>query len=117
MNEHGESDDARRQDGSLFLFPGATHSAHTPDIDGFEDNAISDDEDGSGNEVVVTTVLEATRPLDILMTPILVKIAQEVSEAINRYVSNESSIQKQRHILIVLLVGLGFGKHDGFSAD
>ncbi|KAI7885245.1 hypothetical protein K492DRAFT_204108 [Lichtheimia hyalospora FSU 10163] len=85
MNEHGESDDGRRQDGTLFLFPGATHAAHTPDIDGYDDNATSDDEDSSGNEVVVTTVLEATRPLDILMTPILVKIAQEVSEAINRY--------------------------------
>ena len=75
----------------MFLFPGATHTAHTPDIDGYDDNATSDDEDSSGNEVVVTTVLEATRPLDILMTPILVKIAQEVSEAINRYVSSEFS--------------------------
>lgn len=99
MNEHGESDDTRRQDGSLFLFPGTTHAGHTPDIDGYDDNAASDDEDGSGNEVVVTTVLEATRPLDILMTPILVKIAQEVSEAINRYVSN-GDIYKSKDVYL-----------------
>lgn len=46
-----------------------------------------EEKDNSGNEVMVTTVLEATSPLKVLMTPILVKIVQEVTEAINGYVS------------------------------
>ncbi|KAG2209424.1 hypothetical protein INT47_008266, partial [Mucor saturninus] len=37
---------------------------------------------GKGNEVVATTVIEATRPVIILVTPILVKIVQELAEEI-----------------------------------
>ncbi|CAO3610069.1 unnamed protein product [Mucor hiemalis] len=37
---------------------------------------------GKGNEVIATTVIEATRPVTILLTPILVKIVQELAEEI-----------------------------------
>ncbi|ORZ07569.1 hypothetical protein BCR42DRAFT_150196 [Absidia repens] len=36
------------------------------------------------NDVVATTVLEATHPVKILVTPILVKVVQEVTEVINK---------------------------------
>lgn len=59
------------------------------DILGTQQEEDEDDgDDTTGNEVIVTTVLEATKPLQILMTPILVKIVQEVTETINRYVSD-----------------------------
>lgn len=40
-----------------------------------------------GNEVTATTVIEATRPMTILLTPILVKIVQELAEEIIKDVS------------------------------
>ncbi|KAI8096420.1 uncharacterized protein BX664DRAFT_382871 [Halteromyces radiatus] len=43
-----------------------------------------DGEDDRRNDVVATTVLEATHPVKILVTPILVKVVQEVTEIINK---------------------------------
>ncbi|KAI7863888.1 hypothetical protein BDF14DRAFT_1972429 [Spinellus fusiger] len=43
-----------------------------------------DDSDSKGNEMIATTVLEATSPVSILLTPILLKIVQEVTEVINK---------------------------------
>ncbi|KAG2229708.1 hypothetical protein INT48_004225 [Thamnidium elegans] len=40
------------------------------------------DAQAKGNEVTATTVIEATRPMTILLTPILVKIVQELAEEI-----------------------------------
>ncbi|KAI8065374.1 uncharacterized protein B0P05DRAFT_589949 [Gilbertella persicaria] len=37
---------------------------------------------GEGNEVVATTVIEATRPVTMLVTPILIKLIQELTEEI-----------------------------------
>lgn len=37
---------------------------------------------GKGDEVIATTVIEATRPVNVLLTPILVKIVQELAEEI-----------------------------------
>ncbi|KAI9029541.1 hypothetical protein CLU79DRAFT_810102 [Phycomyces nitens] len=56
---------------------------------GFEDTSQEPDEDNDGdglkeNETTATTVLEATSPVTILLTPIFVKIAQELTEAINK---------------------------------
>ncbi|KAI9475562.1 MAG: hypothetical protein EXX96DRAFT_506047 [Benjaminiella poitrasii] len=47
-------------------------------------DTFSDDNDayGKGNEVIATTVIEATRPVNVLVTPILVKIVQELAEEI-----------------------------------
>jgi hypothetical protein len=42
---------------------------------------------GKGNEVIATTVIEATRPVTVLVTPILVKIVQELAEEIIKDVS------------------------------
>ncbi|SAM01789.1 hypothetical protein [Absidia glauca] len=41
-------------------------------------------DDDKRNDVVATTVLEATRPVKFLVTPILVKVVQEVTEIINK---------------------------------
>ncbi|ORX46568.1 hypothetical protein DM01DRAFT_1364417 [Hesseltinella vesiculosa] len=38
----------------------------------------------SKNDVVTTTILEATKPVKILVTPILVKVVQELTEVINK---------------------------------
>lgn len=45
------------------------------------------DTQAKGNEVTATTVIEATRPMTILLTPILVKIVQELAEEIIKDVS------------------------------
>ncbi|KAF7732780.1 hypothetical protein EC973_000053 [Apophysomyces ossiformis] len=57
-----------------------------PDYELDEPTDENDEEnnDSKGNEVTATTVLEATSPVTILVTPILVKIVQEVTEAINK---------------------------------
>ncbi|KAI8885057.1 hypothetical protein K501DRAFT_284510 [Backusella circina FSU 941] len=47
----------------------------TPDCD-------TTDAYGKGDEVIATTVIEATRPVSVLVTPILVKIVQELAEEI-----------------------------------
>lgn len=67
-----------------------------------EEEAV-DDDDSTGNEVIVTTVLEATKPLQILMTPILVKIVQEVTETINRYVSARKAMLFSSTMLTIIL--------------
>ncbi|KAI8339604.1 hypothetical protein BC941DRAFT_254942 [Chlamydoabsidia padenii] len=41
-------------------------------------------DDDKRNDVVATTILEATRPVKFLVTPILVKVVQEVTEIINK---------------------------------
>ncbi|KAI9320168.1 hypothetical protein BX666DRAFT_2151466 [Dichotomocladium elegans] len=92
-NFYSSSDDSgsanpftRKRESPLFLFPGSTEPLNGSSyMDEDEIHVYEDDDDAIGNEVVVTTVLEATSPLQVLMTPILVKIVQEVSEAINRY--------------------------------
>jgi hypothetical protein len=45
------------------------------------------DDHGKGSEVIATTVIEATRPVSVLVTPILVKIVQELAEEIIKDVS------------------------------
>ncbi|KAI9269315.1 hypothetical protein BDA99DRAFT_348390 [Phascolomyces articulosus] len=75
----------KKKENPVFLFPG-TDTLPNVNSPGSNDTFPNHEgDDGTGNEVVVTAILEATSPLQILMTPILVKIVQEVSEAINRY--------------------------------
>lgn len=50
----------------------------------FSDFDDDDDENNKRNDVVATTILEATETVRILVTPILVKVVQEVSEIINQ---------------------------------
>lgn len=79
-------DNESRQKNGGFLFPESDELLRNdPEVD----EAINEDksEIGAGNDVVVTTVLEATNPVNVLMTPILVKIVQEVTESINGHVS------------------------------
>ncbi|KAI9492938.1 hypothetical protein BDB00DRAFT_872979 [Zychaea mexicana] len=73
----------KRKDNPVFLFPGTDTLSNISSTS--SESAIHDGDGNTGNEVVVTAILEATSPLQILMTPILVKIVQEVSEAVNRY--------------------------------
>ncbi|CAO3595340.1 unnamed protein product [Absidia cylindrospora] len=47
-------------------------------------NKESKTSDDKRNDVVATTVLEATHPVKILVTPILVKVVQELTEIINK---------------------------------
>ncbi|KAG2212468.1 hypothetical protein INT46_008005 [Mucor plumbeus] len=47
-----------------------------------DSNIENADAYGKGNEVIATTVIEATRPVTILVTPILVKLVQELAEEI-----------------------------------
>lgn len=47
-----------------------------------DSNADNADAYGKGNEVIATTVIEATRPVTVLVTPILVKLVQELAEEI-----------------------------------
>ncbi|KAI8968020.1 hypothetical protein BDF20DRAFT_203466 [Mycotypha africana] len=49
-----------------------------------DDNGISENTgtDGQGNEVLATIVIEATKAVTILVTPILVKVVQELAEEI-----------------------------------
>jgi hypothetical protein len=55
-------------------------------------------DDDKRNDVVATTVLEATRPVKFLVTPILVKVVQEVTEIINKDVRMHD-IGKEKPIL------------------
>ncbi|KAI8360778.1 hypothetical protein BD560DRAFT_491673 [Blakeslea trispora] len=50
----------------------------------FDEPQETIDEYSEGNEVTATTVIEATRPVSILLTPILVKIIQELAEEITK---------------------------------
>ncbi|KAG0173076.1 hypothetical protein DFQ30_008982 [Apophysomyces sp. BC1015] len=54
------------------------------ELDGTDNDQDRTEDDSKGNEITATTVLEATSPVTILVTPILVKIVQEVTEAINK---------------------------------
>ncbi|EPB81388.1 hypothetical protein HMPREF1544_11901 [Mucor circinelloides 1006PhL] len=47
-----------------------------------DNNLDNADAYGKGNEVIATTVIEATRPVTVLVTPILVKLVQELAEEI-----------------------------------
>lgn len=40
-----------------------------------------------GNEVLATTVVEATRPVTVLVTPIMIKVIQELTEEVVKDVS------------------------------
>ncbi|CAM0134818.1 Macrophage colony-stimulating factor 1 receptor [Umbelopsis sp. WA50703] len=67
-----------------------SHSRLHGDSD--EDNELSDTDDTDqnntepliGNETTMTIVLEATKPVNVLLTPIFVKVVQEVTEAIDQ---------------------------------
>ncbi|KAL0077339.1 hypothetical protein J3Q64DRAFT_1665618 [Phycomyces blakesleeanus] len=52
--------------------------------DGQEPQEDNDNDNRKENETTATTIIEATSPVTILLTPIFVKIAQELTEAINK---------------------------------
>lgn len=52
-----------------------------------DEDIESNDAFGYGNEVIATTVIEATKPVTALVTPILIKIVQELAEEIIKDVS------------------------------
>ncbi|KAI8143386.1 hypothetical protein BJV82DRAFT_92680 [Fennellomyces sp. T-0311] len=74
-----------KRNSPVFLFPGTDTLPNISNFSTSSPDSFEEGDESTGNDVVVTAVLEATSPLQILMTPILVKIVQEVSEAVNRY--------------------------------
>lgn len=66
-------------------------------------NAESTENDQEDNGVIATTVIEATRPVTILLTPILVKIVQELAEEIIKDVSHFSQphLQQETNYFII----------------
>lgn len=72
-------DEATTGDGNAQDYFAAHEAGHRKHADSNLDNA---DAYGKGNEVIATTVIEATRPVTVLVTPILVKLVQELAEEI-----------------------------------
>ncbi|KAI8376427.1 uncharacterized protein BYT42DRAFT_386187 [Radiomyces spectabilis] len=52
--------------------------------DGSDGGTANKADESKGNEVLATTVIEATCPVTILLTPILVKVVQELTEVISK---------------------------------
>ncbi|KAI9307239.1 hypothetical protein BJ944DRAFT_238031 [Cunninghamella echinulata] len=71
-----------------FVNDKSTGTFFTKDSGEMNSNIFSDfdnnDENDKRNDVVATTVLETTETLKILVTPILVKVVQELTEIINQ---------------------------------
>ncbi|KAJ2957271.1 hypothetical protein NQZ79_g6974 [Umbelopsis isabellina] len=67
-----------------------SHSRLHGDSEEGDEMSEADDTDQSnaepliGNETTMTIVLEATKPVNVLLTPIFVKVVQEVTEAIDQ---------------------------------
>lgn len=64
------------EDNNDYFSNEADHKKHS------DSNIENADAYGKGNEVIATTVIEATRPVTVLVTPILVKLVQELAEEI-----------------------------------